>query len=210
MISSEISPKCEYRINNDYFPFTDPSFEFEVRYNGNWLEILGCGVMQPQILKNCGFEGKTAWAFGLGLERLAMILFDIPDIRYFWSEDRKFLDQFQNGEIVKFKEYFVLDPLTKDISFCIPLEQLKEDNTWIHQNDFYELCREYCNDLIENMELFDIYYNKKLNNLSHCYHIIYRPVDTKLKSGNEFNKIVNEIHRQISNNVQDKLNIILR
>lgn len=74
----------ECRWIDAYFPFTDPSFELEIFFKGKWLEVLGCGVMQQQILnKNFpGGEGKKAWAFGLGLERLAMVLFDIPDIRY--------------------------------------------------------------------------------------------------------------------------------
>jgi phenylalanyl-tRNA synthetase alpha chain len=60
-------PNCEYRFNDDYFPFTDQSFEVEVMFNGNWLEILGCGVIHKQILTNCGLEHKNGWAFGLGL-----------------------------------------------------------------------------------------------------------------------------------------------
>jgi phenylalanyl-tRNA synthetase alpha chain len=64
-----------------YFPFTEPSFELEIFFNDDWLEVLGCGVTQQQILDENGNKGNVAWAFGLGLERLAMVLFDIPDIR---------------------------------------------------------------------------------------------------------------------------------
>lgn len=65
---------------------------------GKWLEVLGCGVMQQSILgANApnGGEGCKAWAFGLGLERLAMVLFEVPDIRLFWSADERFLRQFK-------------------------------------------------------------------------------------------------------------------
>eukprot|EP01031_Cornospumella_fuschlensis_P031913 gene31913-38585_t len=84
----------EMRWREDYFPFTQPSFELEVLYNGNWLEVLGCGVIHEDVLRNSDRSTDAGWAFGLGLERLAMVLFDIPDIRLFWSADRRFLDQF--------------------------------------------------------------------------------------------------------------------
>lgn len=60
---------------------------------GKWLEVLGCGVTEQVILDNNGCRGKKAWAFGLGLERLAMVLFEIPDIRLFWSDDNRFTSQ---------------------------------------------------------------------------------------------------------------------
>ena len=75
------------RWNDDYFPFTSPSFELEIFFNGEWLEVLGCGVIQTKIIENAGLK-QPGWAFGLGLERLAMVLFEIPDIRLFWSKVR--------------------------------------------------------------------------------------------------------------------------
>ncbi len=71
----------ECRWIDAYFPFTNPSFELEIFFKGKWLEVLGCGVMEQQILDGNYGPGHKAWAFGLGLERLAMVLFDIPDIR---------------------------------------------------------------------------------------------------------------------------------
>lgn len=58
-----------------------------------WLEVLGCGVTEQEILKRSGNSNNVAWAFGLGLERLAMVLFDIPDIRLFWTTDERFTSQ---------------------------------------------------------------------------------------------------------------------
>lgn len=58
-----------------------------------WMEVLGCGVTEQEILKRSGKTDNVAWAFGLGLERLAMVLFDIPDIRLFWSTDERFTSQ---------------------------------------------------------------------------------------------------------------------
>lgn len=60
-----------------------------------WLEVLGCGVVQQPIVRNAGRGEQLGWAFGLGLERLAMVLFQIPDIRLFWSTDPRFTEQFQ-------------------------------------------------------------------------------------------------------------------
>jgi len=60
-------------------------------------QVLGCGVMQQAILDDAGRSENKAWAFGLGLERLAMVLFDIPDIRLFWSSDPRFAKQFTPG-----------------------------------------------------------------------------------------------------------------
>jgi len=142
-------PNCEYRINGDYFPFTDPSFEIEVKYNNEWLEILGCGIMHKDIVANNSLEGEY-WAFGLGLDRLAMKLFGISDIRYLWSEHKKFLSQFESGKIVKFKPYSILQPISKDISFWIPKENIvdafdefnKPVVKWVHENDFYEFIKQ--------------------------------------------------------------------
>ncbi|XP_060044731.1 phenylalanine--tRNA ligase, mitochondrial isoform X2 [Erinaceus europaeus] len=82
-----------------YFPFTHPSFEMEINFHGEWLEVLGCGVMEQQLVNSAGAQDRIGWAFGLGLERLAMILYDIPDIRLFWSEDERFLKQFCLSDI---------------------------------------------------------------------------------------------------------------
>jgi tRNA synthetases class II core domain (F) len=62
---------------------------------GKWLEVLGCGVVQKGVMANAQLETSVGWAFGLGLERLAMVLFSIPDIRLFWSEDKRFTSQFK-------------------------------------------------------------------------------------------------------------------
>ncbi|KAF8408594.1 hypothetical protein HHK36_004657 [Tetracentron sinense] len=97
----------EMRWVDTYFPFTNPSFELEIYFQDGvklinkcpiwfqekWLEVLGCGVTEQEILKRSGKTDNVAWAFGLGLERLAMVLFEIPDIRLFWSTDERFTSQ---------------------------------------------------------------------------------------------------------------------
>ncbi|KAI6206350.1 Phenylalanyl-tRNA synthetase [Aphelenchoides besseyi] len=68
-------PEVEMRWVDAYFPFTHPSFELEVFHDGKWMEMLGCGVMEQRLLDSAGAESKVGWAFGMGLERLAMVLY---------------------------------------------------------------------------------------------------------------------------------------
>ena len=201
-------PNCKYVVSPDYFPFTHPSFEIEVVWEDRKLEILGCGVIQPKILEDSGHLNKKGWAFGLGLERLAMILFKIPDIRYFWSDDPKFLSQFSENKITEFIPYSTLEPITKDISFYVPDDRLN-DNNWLDQNDFFELYRSECNDLVEKIVLIDSFRNKKTNQQSFCYRATFKPRDTLIKDPADFNKLVNSIQEQIRGNI-DKLNVLLR
>lgn len=97
----------EYRWVNQYFPFTHPSWELEIFYNDRWLELLGCGIIRQEILQRAGISDRIGWAFGLGLERLAMCLYSIPDIRLFWSTDSGFLNQFITEDINKSIKYKV-------------------------------------------------------------------------------------------------------
>jgi phenylalanyl-tRNA synthetase alpha chain len=212
-------PGCKYRINKDSFPFTEPSWEYEVKYKdgpdedeSNWLEILGCGVTKTEILNNCGHKDKKAWAFGLGLERLAMYLFGISDIRIFWSEDDKFLSQFSSGKIVKFEPYSVLDPYQKDISFWIKEEHLDKGNMlWKKQNDFFDFIRSFDEyNMIENIECFDTFFHPKKQMLSHAYRITYSPPDTKINDPGEFNKICNNLHQSYYDTINKVLNVEYR
>src|SRR3989344_4079893 len=84
-------PEVKYRFNPDTFPYTDPSLEMEVEVNGRWIEVLGCGIMTDNLIRNLGLDPAkwSNWAFGFGLERLAIISMDLPDIRLLWSEDER-------------------------------------------------------------------------------------------------------------------------
>ena len=109
------------RWNPDFFPFTDPSFELEIYLKDRWLEVLGSGVIHKNVLQNAGIDPlkHIGWASGVGLERIAMILFDIPDIRLFWSQDSRFLEQFEQGKISKFKPFSMYPACFKDVSFYV-------------------------------------------------------------------------------------------
>ena len=84
------------RFRASYFPFTEPSAEVDVQWQGEWLEMLGCGMVDPNVLKavGCDPERETGFAAGLGVERFAMVLHQIDDIRRFYSSDLRFLQQF--------------------------------------------------------------------------------------------------------------------
>ena len=84
------------RFRPHYFPFTEPSAEFDVFFNGDWLELGGCGMVHPKVLENVGYDPEkyTGFAFGFGIERMAMIKFGIDDIRLFYENDLRFLNQF--------------------------------------------------------------------------------------------------------------------
>lgn len=84
------------RFRASYFPFTEPSAEVDVQWKGRWLEIMGCGMVDPNVLKAVGYDPEvyTGFAAGFGVERLAMVLHEIDDIRRFYSSDLRFLRQF--------------------------------------------------------------------------------------------------------------------
>ena len=103
-----------------YFPFTSPSWELEVFWQGDWLELLGCGVSKQQLLVESGIPDSIGWAWGIGIERLAMLLYGIPDIRLFWSKDTRFLNQFATGKATKFVEFSKYPECYKDVAFWLP------------------------------------------------------------------------------------------
>ena len=84
--------KVEYRFNVDSFPYTDPSCEMEVKKaDGSWVEVLGSGLVHPNVLKSLDIDSEiyNGWAFGFGLERLAILNMELPDIRLLWSGDAR-------------------------------------------------------------------------------------------------------------------------
>ena len=90
--------KAELRFRPSYFPFTEPSAEVDVEWEkGKWLEILGCGMVHPNVLESAGVDPEefTGYAFGMGIERLAMLRYGVTDLRTFFENDLRFLQQFR-------------------------------------------------------------------------------------------------------------------
>ncbi|KOX72180.1 putative phenylalanine--tRNA ligase, mitochondrial [Melipona quadrifasciata] len=169
--------EIQYRWVQQYFPFTHPSWELEVYYNDQWIEILGCGIMRQEILQKSGAGERIGWAFGLGLERLAMCLYDIPNIRLFWSNDTGFLNQFKVKDpnaAIKYKPISVYPQCKNDISFWLP------ENKSYSSNDFYDLVRDIGEDRVEQVLLKDEYTHPETKKISHCYTIVYRHMERTL------------------------------
>ena len=98
IINSLFGKEVKLRFRPSYFPFTEPSAEVDIQSeNGEWLEILGCGVVNPKVLENCGIDSNvySGIAFGLGIERIAMLKHEVSDIREFYKSNLDFLSQFK-------------------------------------------------------------------------------------------------------------------
>jgi len=108
--TTELFGKSKIRLRPSYFPFTEPSAEVDVYWGlktetdykmtkgTGWLEIMGCGMVDPNVLKNCNIDPKvfSGFAFGMGIDRIALLLYQIPDIRMFSENDIRFLEQFKS------------------------------------------------------------------------------------------------------------------
>ncbi|MFP4207500.1 MAG: phenylalanine--tRNA ligase subunit alpha [Wenzhouxiangella sp.] len=102
-VNAFFEDQLEVRLRPSYFPFTEPSAEVDVRWTeadgtpGRWLEVLGCGMVHPKVLDNCGIDSEryTGYAFGLGVERFAMLRYRVDDLRLFFENDLNFLRQFR-------------------------------------------------------------------------------------------------------------------
>lgn len=109
--TKEMFGKSKIRLRPSYFPFTEPSAEVDIYWGlktetdyritkgTGWLEIMGCGMVDPNVLKNCGInpDEYSGYAFGMGIERIAMLLYQIGDIRMFYENDIRFLEQFKTS-----------------------------------------------------------------------------------------------------------------
>jgi len=171
-------PDTKYRLNKDTFPYTDPSLEMEVEIEGKWVEVVGCGVVKGSVLEKLGVDSKnyTGWAFGFGLERLAIVSMSLPDIRLLWSEDERVKKQLKLGQ--KYKEVSKYPPIVRDISFVV-------NNNFV-PNNYFDLIRETVGeDMIEEVKLIDKYENEGKfgqDKISYAYRIVYRALDRTLLS----------------------------
>lgn len=198
-----------------YFPFTSPSWELEVYYAGDWLEVLGCGVSKQDLFINAGVPSQLGWAFGIGLERIAMLLFQIPDIRLFWSTDERFLSQFtgvsDNLDLLKrFVPFSKYPACSKDVSFWLRSTSAAGGNTkanahdW-HENDLMEIVRHICGDTVEDVKLVDEFSHPKTGRRSLCYRIVYRSLEKTLT-----NRETNAMHETVKKALTDYLGVEIR
>ncbi len=101
-VKAVFGPKARTRLRPSFFPFTEPSFEMDFfspdlgKLSNRWLEIMGCGLVDPAVFEACGIDPErySGFAFGMGIERIAMILQGVDDIRYYYQNDLRFLRQF--------------------------------------------------------------------------------------------------------------------
>lgn len=142
----------------------------------------------------------------MGLERLAMPLFNIPDIRLFWTKDERFSNQFKNIEPPlspsnnpKFVSYSNYPPIVRDMSFW------ESPNHPFNENNLSVIIRNRAGDLCESIELKDHFVHPKTKKTSYCYRIVYRSMDRTLT-----NEEVNVIQEKVRNDTSETLNVTLR
>lgn len=188
-------PNVKYRLNSDTFPYTDPSLEMEIDKDGNdtWTEVLGAGMVKGKVLDNLGVDSSewNGWAFGFGLERLAILSMHLPDIRLLWSEDERVKKQLRLGN--KYKEVSKFPPITRDISFVV-------DKSFT-PNNYYDLIRDLGGGLVEEVKLLDTYHSPDkfgTDKISYTFRIIYRSNERTLLS-KEVDSIQNKIYQETKN-----------
>jgi len=200
MTESIFGKDIEYRFLVDSFPFTDPSIQIEIKFNGDWLEVVGSGLVHSQVLKNLGIDPEiyNGWAFGFGIERLAMVKFGIPDIRVFWSEDPRITGQFKDINS-KYKEVSKYPSTYRDISFIIDKS--------VNLNNYYEIVRDFAENLIEEVKLIDEFESDKFgkDKKSYTFRITYCSPERTL-----INEEVNKIQEEIREKTKLDLNAVLR
>lgn len=193
--------KIEFRFLVDSFPFTDPSIQIEIKFGEQWLEVTGAGLVHTQCLKNFGIDPEVynGWAFSFGVERLAMIKMGINDIRIFWSDDPRITGQFKDINS-KFKEVSKYPETSRDISFIIDKS--------INLNNYYEIVRDFAENLIEEVKLLDTFEDDKKfgkDKKSYTFRIVYRSPEKTLT-----NEEVNKIQEEIREETKKELNAVLR
>nr|XP_027205878.1 phenylalanine--tRNA ligase, mitochondrial-like [Dermatophagoides pteronyssinus] len=200
-----------------YFPFTHPSWELEIQLPRNkstndngedldkseWLEMLGCGIVEQSILDRDGHSNRIGWALGFGLERLAMLYYAIPDIRLFWTRDTGFSVQFDRlkpFERYRYRPISAYPQKIFDIAFWLPAEC----SEW-SANDVHAIILEIGGHLVEQAHLMDEWTRPKDGRKSNCYRIVYRSHERALT-----NDEVNRIHHRIEQALVKELNVEIR
>ena len=184
-VATSVFGNINFRFYDHNFPYTDPSFEMEAEIGGNWVEMVGSGMVRKTVLSNLGLEGYHGWAFGFGLERLAIASMELPDIRLLWSEDPRVKKQLKLGQ--KFVEVSKYPPAVRDISFIV-------NNDFV-PNDYFDFVRELAPGLVEQVELLDKYENAEKfgpDKISYAYRITYRSLERTLTS-----EEIDQVHKKL-------------
>jgi len=189
-------PDIEYNFKEDSFPYTNPSLEMNIKKDSRWVEVLGSGVVNPKVIANFGADPEiyNGWAFGFGLERLAILSMNLPDIRLLRSEDERVKKQLILGQT--YKEVSKYPAAERDISFFV-----KND---FGLNEYYDLIRDIGGELIEEVRMIDKYESPSGINqgkTSYTFRIIYRANDRTLTKG-EIEEIQNRIIKETENRFQ--------
>lgn len=161
--------------------------------------------MRNEILSRAGVHNSIGFAFGIGLERLAMIIYDIPDIRLFWSQDSGFLTQFNENELhknFKYKAISQFPQCSNDLSFWLPNELTFET---FSVNDVYDAVRNVGGDIVEQVTVLDKFTHPKTKRNSLTVRIVYRHMERTLTQ-----EEVNKIHAEIADELMSKYNVKIR
>ncbi|MES2315585.1 MAG: hypothetical protein V4486_02510 [Patescibacteria group bacterium] len=197
-IATSVFGNINFRFYDHNFPYTDPSFEMEAEIGGKWVEMVGCGMVRKSVLSTLGLEGYHGWAFGFGLERLAIASMELPDIRLLWSEDPRVTKQLKLGQ--KFTEVSKYPSAVRDISFVVK-------NDFV-PNDYFDFVRETAPGLVEQVELLDKYENAAkfgADKISYAYRITYRSLDKTLTS-----EEVEALHKKIEKLTTETFSGVIR
>ena len=195
---SVFGPGVEYNFTLEVFPYTDPSVEMNIKIKGKWVEMVGSGLPRKDVLANFGVSGYNGWAFGFGLERLAIVSMDLPDIRLLWSDDPRVKRQLKLGS--KFKEVSKYPPITRDISFVV-------GNNFV-SNNYFDLIRDLGGSLVEEVKLLDTYENEEKfgkDKVSYTFRITYRSPERTLT-----NEEVDKIQKEIESRTQEEFKAVVR
>ncbi len=186
-----LGDQIKFRFNPDKYPYTNPSLDMEMdKGDGKWLEILGSGVVKGSVLDKLGVDSSkyNGWACGPGLERLAMISMELPDIRLLWSGDPRVKKQLHLGN--KYVEVSKFPPITRDISFVV--------NKDFIPNNYFDLIRDIGGDLVEEVKLLDKYEDENKfgpDKISYTYRVVYRSADRTLKT-EEVEPLQNKLYQE--------------
>ena len=191
------------RFNVEHYPYTDPSLEMEIAWDNKWVEILGAGLVHPQVLKNLNIDPDVycGWAFGFGADRLAMVKMAIPDIRLLRSKDERILRQFKNID-QSYQSVSKYPSVVRDISFIV-------NKNSFNLNRYYEVVREVIDaQFIEEVKLLDHFDDEQRfgkGKTSYTFRVVYRHLGRTLT-----NAEVDEMHKKLEEKTKAEFSAVIR